>query len=78
MKKMLSLNNGKVQELYELLEDMIDEDYELPTSRLELEITKNAEYEKISSDLYYALLIYINGGEDEIKISGINDEADED
>lgn len=72
----LSLNNGKVRELYETLEDMIDEDYELPTSRLELEMKKNADYAKKISDLYYALLIYINGGEDNIKISGINDNAE--
>lgn len=74
----LSLNNGKVRELYEAIEDMIDEDYELPPSRVELEIKKNADYAKKISDLYYALLIYINGGDDDIKISGINDNTDED
>ena len=78
LNKNLSFNNSKVRELYETLEDMIDEDYELPTSRLELEIKKNAGYAKKISDLYYALLIYINGGEDEIKISGINDNTEED
>lgn len=76
--KTLSLNNGKVRELYETVEDMIDENYKLPPSRIELEIKKSADYEKKISDLYYALLIYINGGEDDIKISGISDNVNED
>lgn len=74
LKKILSLNNGKIRELYETLEDMIDEGYELPPSRVKLEVAKNAEYAEKIPDLYYALLICINGGEDEIKISGINDD----
>ena len=76
--KNLSLNNGKVRELYETVEDMIDENYQLPPSRIELEIKKSTDYAKKISNLYYALLIYINGGEDDIKISGINDSTDED
>lgn len=76
LNKSLSLNNGKVRELYETVEDMIDEGYELPPSRVELKIKKSAEYAQNILDLYYALLFYINGGEDDIKISGIK--ADED
>lgn len=78
LNKQLSLNSGKVRELYDTLEDMIDEGYELPESRIELEITKTADYADKIADLYYALLICINGGEDDIKISGIKDSADED
>ena len=78
LNKQLSLNSGKVRELYDTLEDMIDEGYELPESRIELEITKTADYANKIADLYYALLICINGGEDDIKISGIKDSADED
>ena len=77
LKKMLSLNNGKLQELYEILEDMIDEGYKLPTSRVELKIKKSSEYSGIP-DLYYALLSYITGGEDEIRITGVRDDLDED
>lgn len=77
LKKMLSLNNGKVQELYEVLEDMIEEGYKLPTSRVELKIKKSTEYYNIP-DLYYALLSYIIGGEDEIRITGVRDDVDED
>ena len=77
LKKMLSLNNGKVQELYEILEDMIEEGYKLPTSHVELKIKKSKEYYDIP-DLYYALLSYITGGEDEIRITGVRDDIDED
>ena len=76
LKKELSLNNIKIQELYATLEDMISENYELPPSRVELTIKKSADYSNIS-DLYYALLICITGGEDEIKIN-LRDELDED
>ena len=77
LKKSLSLNHGKIQELYDTLEDMISEKYELPPSRIELKIKKSAEYSEIS-DLYYALLICITGGEDEIRITGVRDDIDED
>lgn len=76
LKKALSLNHGKIQELYDTLEDMVSENYELPPSRVELKINKSAEYSGIS-DLYYALLICITGGEDEIRITGVRDD-DED
>ena len=75
LNKNLSLNNGKMKELYETIEEMIDEGYELPDSRIELEIKNKTEYAQKIPDLFYALLFYMNGGEDEIKISGINDEA---
>lgn len=77
LNKSLSLNNGKVRELYVTLEDMIDEDYKLPPSRLELKVSRKTDYTKKIPDLYYALLFYINGGEDEIKISGIKNDADD-
>lgn len=77
LKKALSLNHGKIQELYDTLEDMIAEKYELPPSRVELKIKKSAEYSEIS-DLYYALLSCITGGEDEIRITGVSDDIDED
>ena len=48
LKKALSLNHGKIQELYDTLEDMISENYELPPSRIELKIKKSTEYSKIS------------------------------
>lgn len=76
--KTLSLNHGKIRELYDTLEDMIDEDYKLPPSRVKLEVTKNAEYAEKIPDLYYALLSCIAGGEDEIKITGVRDDVDED
>ena len=76
LKKALSLNHGKIQELYDTLEDMVSENYELPPSRIEMQINKSAEYSEIS-DLYYALLICITGGEDEIRITGVRDD-DED
>lgn len=77
LKKALSLNHGKIQELYDTLEDMISENYELPPSHIELKIKKSMEYSEIS-DLYYALLICITGGEDEIRITGVHDDVDED
>ena len=77
LKKALSLNHGKIQELYDTLEDMVSENYELPPSRIEMQINKSAEYSEIS-DLYYALLICITGGEDEIRITGVRDDIDED
>lgn len=78
LNKTLSLNHGKIRELYETLEDMIDEDYKLPLSRVKLEVAKNAEYAEKIPDLYYALLSCIAGGEDEIKITGVRDDVDED
>ncbi len=77
LKKALSLNNGKIQELCDALEDMIRENYELPPSRIELKIKKSAEYSEIP-DLYYAPLICITGGEDEIRITGVCDDIEED
>ena len=75
--KFLSLRNENFSELYATVEEMIIEKYELPPSRLEFEIQKSAEYKNIPNFLY-ALLVCISGGEDEIKISGINEELDED
>lgn len=77
LKEKLSLNHDNIQELYDTLEDMISDKYELPPSRIELKIKKSAEYSEIS-DLYYALLICITGGEDEIRITAVRNDIDED
>ena len=75
LNKILSLNNKKMRQLYNALENMIEKNYTLPTSRIELEVKKSVEYEKYNiPDIYYALLVYLTGGEDEIKISGISEE----
>ena len=75
--KKLSLNNSAMQSLYATVEDMIDSKYELPASRVQLEAAQSEEFRASNiSDFYYALLVYITGGEDEIKLAGIN-EAEE-
>ena len=77
LNKYFSLNNKKIQSLYETLEEMIRENYKLPPSRLELDVHRNSEYAAVQiSDFYYALLVYITGGEDEIRISGISEEEE--
>ena len=78
LNKFLSLNNKKIRRLYNALEDMIEKNYSIPKSRIELEVTKSNEYAKYNiSSFYYAMLVYITGGEDEIKISGISENEDD-
>ena len=74
----LSLNNPSVRKLYATIEEMIEGGYELPESRIRLEVKQNPEFkEQHMSVFYYVLLVYITGGEDEIKIFGIREEMEE-
>lgn len=72
--KKLSLNNEAMRNLYATTEEMIENKYALPPSRIELEANQSEEFRANNiSDFYYALLVYITGGEDEIKLVGINE-----
>ena len=70
----LSLNNSKIQDLYKIVETLINRKIKLYKSRVQLKTNKSKEFADIP-DLYYALLVYITGdaGESEIKISGIDE-----
>ena len=75
----LSLNNPLMRKLYVALEEMIEDGYELPESRIQLEVKQNAEFkERHIPDFYYVLLVYITGGNDEIAISGVTEVDAED
>ena len=75
----LSLNNPSLRKLYAAIEEMIEEGYDLPESRIRLEVKQNPEFKEQQMPVfYYVLLVYITGGEDEIKISGIREEMEED
>ena len=72
----LSLNNAITKKLVDAIENFIDAGSELPYSRVKIELKKaNDEYRNIHR-LMYAILVYINGGADDITITGISEEDD--
>ena len=72
----LSLNNSFTKKLVNAIEDFIDAGSDLPYSRVKIELKKaNDEYKDIPR-LMYAILVYINGGADDITITGISEEDD--
>lgn len=76
----ISLLNPKIRKLYQSIEKMIDEEYEIldSKSRIQMEVTQNSEFaSKKISNLCYALLVYITGGEDEIKIVKVQEAEQE-
>lgn len=77
LSRRLSLNNEKLRRFYAALEEMVEEKYELPRSRIELEVHRSEEYVSLGmNDLIYALMVYVTGVEDEIKLVGINEDDD--
>lgn len=68
----LSMNSLPVRELYDIIEQMIDQGME-PHSFLDLKIQNKGMFEEIP-DLLYAMLVYITGekGAGDIKISGLD------
>lgn len=72
----LSLNNSVTKKLVDAMEDFVDAGSELPYSRVKIELKKaNDEYRNIPR-LMYAILVYINGGADDITITGISEDDD--
>ena len=72
----LSLNNSFTKKLVDAIEDFIDAGSNLPYSRVKIELKKaNDEYKDIPR-LMYAILVYINGGSDDITITGVSEEDD--
>lgn len=77
LNRKLSLNNAAIRNLYATVEEMIEDKYELPQSRLDLQAKQSAEFSADGiSDFYYSLLVYITGGEDEIILVGVNETED--
>lgn len=73
----LSLNDSVTAKLVDAIEDFIDAGSYLPNSRVKIELKKANEENKNIPQLMYAILVYINGGADDIVITGIteNDES---
>ena len=66
----LSLNHPTMRKLYEAVERLATEGFELPDSRLQLEIHREDDWKDIP-DFYYAVLTYVTGTTSQIRISGI-------
>jgi len=72
----LSLNDAYTAKLVEVIEEFIDAGAYLPNSRVRMDLHKSGKENKNIPRLMYAILVYINGGTDEIKITGISEEDD--
>jgi hypothetical protein len=70
----LSLNDSTTAKLVDVIEDFINAGSYLPNSRVKIELRRVSEEYKNIPRLMYAILLYINGGADEIEITGISEE----
>jgi len=68
----LSLNQPNMRELYRKVEQMATQGFELPESRLKLEVERS-DGDRTISDFYYAVLTFITGTRNQIRISGIQE-----
>ena len=73
----LSLNDEYTKKLADTIEDYIKAGVALPYSRVKMELRNTSEEYSNIPTLMYAILVYINGGEDEIIITEISEDIDD-